>query len=62
MCQLAIGRVLRICSRPYQEGDEKAYWEARSVLLDCAPIALGRVPDDHRPNWVRDRNRGAQGE
>ena len=37
LARLAIGRLLRICSRPFQEGDVELYEEARSVLLHVSP-------------------------
>ena len=54
---LALGRLFRILSRPYQEGDDDEYMRCRSIVLDAheGPIS------DHRPNYVLDRNKGAQG-
>ena len=45
LCELAIGRILRLGSRPYQEGDIREYEDARAVLLEFAPIARQRPCD-----------------
>jgi len=56
--QLALGRIFRLLSRPFQEGDLEEYHRCRSIILDASP----EPQEDHRPNWVRDRLRGAQGD
>jgi hypothetical protein len=56
--QMALGRIFKLMSRPYQEGDIEQYEAARRVVLAYSeePI-VGWVPD-----YSRDRLRGAQGE
>lgn len=59
---LAIGRVLRLLSRPEQPGDVVAYHEARAAALDAAE-SLGRPTSaEYRPSWAQDRLRGAVGD
>ncbi len=43
--ELAIGRILRLGSRPFQEGDIELFDEARAVLLEAAAAlrAMGRL-------------------
>jgi hypothetical protein len=36
--QLAIGRLLRIGSRPYQEGDIEEFYRLRSVVMEASEI------------------------
>lgn len=58
---LALGRIFRLGSRPFQPGDIEQYENARRVIYaahDAAPFAVG---PDHNPNHTRDRNRGAAG-
>lgn len=57
LAQLALGRIFRILSRPFQEGDIEEYERCRAIVLD----ASDPIPD-HRPNYARDRNRGAAGD
>lgn len=57
LAQLAIGRLLRICSRPWQPGDDEEYALCRAIVLDSRERASG-----HAPNYARDRNRGAAGD
>jgi len=54
---LAIGRILRLGSRPEQPGDVAEYERCRSLIFD-----LVECPPDDRPNYARDWNRGAQGD
>jgi len=54
--QLAIGRLVRILSRPEQAGDVETYHHLRQIILDASP-----TPPDHAPSWARDRLNGAQG-
>lgn len=64
LMELAIGCILRLGSRPVQLGDIEHYETARMVILACAD-AKGDDPAryaDHRPNYARDRMRGAQGD
>jgi hypothetical protein len=57
--QLALGRIFLLGSRPTQPGDVEQYEAARAVVLAHFPADM---PIDHAPNWVRDRNKGAQGD
>lgn len=55
---LAIGRILRLASRPNQPGDVAEYERCRALILDlCAPVAPG-----YSPNYARDRLAGAAGD
>lgn len=53
--QLALGRILRLASRPSQEGDIAEYERCRKIFMDAAehqgfsarPISLGTL----RPGW-----------
>lgn len=56
--QLALGRIFRLMSRPAQPGDMAAYEAARALVLE----ASGEVAPPYRPNWIRDRGRGAGGD
>jgi hypothetical protein len=54
---LAIGRILRIMSRPALPGDVAEYERCRGLILDlCESVA------DYAPNFARDRLKGAQGD
>lgn len=55
--KLAFGRIMRMASRPTQPGDIADYERCRAILMTDAP---GFV--DVRPNYVRDRNKGAAGD
>ena len=55
--RLALGRIFLLLSRPTQPGDEAVYWACRDIILDCAPAQ----EEPWRPNWIRDRNKGAPG-
>jgi hypothetical protein len=55
---LAIGRILRIASRPFQEGDLEEYDRCRGIVLDASE----HVQAPYTPNYARDRNKGAQGD
>lgn len=58
---LAIGRLLRLMSRPEQPGDIEQYRMARSAALDAADrLALDTA--DRRPNYIAQRYSGAQGD
>jgi hypothetical protein len=56
--QLAIGRLLRMMSRPERPGDLDDYHACRSIILDASPVPV----EDYRPNYARDRRRGAAGQ
>jgi hypothetical protein len=57
LVSLAIGRLFRIMSRPYQEGDDAEYQRCRGIILDHAEGG-----EAWEPNWARDRLKGAQGD
>ena len=57
--RLALGRLFRVLSRPYREGDDDEYFRCRSIILDASE---GRPIDHYAHNWARDRNKGAQGQ
>jgi hypothetical protein len=59
--QLALGRLFRMLSRPWQPGDDAVFFKCRAIILDAADEA-GIVPKDDRVNWARDRLKGAQGD
>lgn len=55
---LAIGRILRMASRPTQPGDVAEYDRCRALILNlCQPVAAG-----YTPNYARDRLCGAAGD
>ena len=56
--QMALGRIFKIMSRPFQEGDVEQYEAARRVVLAFS----GDVTPDWVPDFGRDRLRGAQGD
>lgn len=60
LVELAIGRILRIMSRPHHLGDEAEYDRCRGIILDAAGIEGN--PVDDRPSWTRDRLKGAAGD
>ena len=59
--RLAMGRLLRMMTRPNQPGDDDDYHRCRAIILDAAE-AGGLDMKDNRPSWVRDRLKGAQGD
>lgn len=60
--RLAVGRLLRLGSRPEQPGDAAQFQACRSVALEAAEL-LGRdTSAGYRPSYVRDRNKGAAGD
>ena len=56
--QLALGRIFRLLSRPYQPGDVSQYEAARAAVLAHSPTPA----PDYTPNYARDWNRGALGD
>lgn len=54
---LAIGRIFRLASRPFQPGDIAEYDRCRGLILDQAA-----TPANTAPNYIRDRLCGAQGD
>ena len=61
VCQLAIGRILRLGSRPYQEGDIEEYERCRAIIMDAA-AGTDTEYVFYAPNWARDRRTGARGD
>lgn len=51
--QLALGRIFRLMSRPFEQGDAEQYETARRVILNSAE-AQGRVGCDYSHNLARD--------
>lgn len=58
---LAMGRIFKLGSRPTQPGDAAEYARCRNLILDLAEEE-GVDLSDHRPNYIRDRNKGAAGD
>jgi hypothetical protein len=58
LAHLALGRLFRIMSRPYQPGDDAEYGRVRGIILDASE---GITPA-YQPNYVRDRFAGALGD
>lgn len=58
LAELALGRLFRIGSRPFKEGDIAEYYRCRAIVLDAVEV----LPCDYRPNYARDRYRGAAGD
>lgn len=54
LMNLAIGRIFRLGSRPFQEGDIELYEEAKRVCLHAGEFLGLALPVDVRPNYVRD--------
>jgi hypothetical protein len=54
---LAIGRIFRLGSRPFQEGDIELYEEAKRVCLHAAEFLGLILPQDLRPNYAKDYKR-----
>ena len=55
---LALGRILRLASRPAQPGDVADYERCRVILLDT----LESAAPDYSPNYARDSRKGARGD
>jgi hypothetical protein len=56
--ELALGRILRMASRPSQPGDVEEYERCRAIILD---MSEAQAPG-WTPNYARDRKHGAQGD
>ena len=56
--ECAIGRILRMGSRPTQPGDIEEYNRCRGIVIDI----LGNVEEGYTPNYARDRLCGAAGD
>lgn len=59
--ELCIGRILHMGSRPEQPGDAADYLLCRNMVMDILDDPSQPFVDV-RPNWVRDRLKGAQGD
>lgn len=59
LSELALGRLGRLLSRPFKEGDVEQYEMVRAVIM--ALHDGNRLPD-YQPNYTRDRNKGAAGD
>jgi hypothetical protein len=57
LINLAIGRILRLGSRPTQPGDVEDYERCRAIIMEHAPAT-----NDYEVNWARDRLKGAAGD
>lgn len=54
---LALGRIMRLASRPAERGDIAEYERCRAIILDlCEP------KNEYEPNYARDRMLGAAGD
>ena len=62
LCQLALGRILRLASRPSAPGDVEQYERCRALMAEALDVLGFGPPSDDQPNWVRDRLRGVQGD
>lgn len=58
LVDLAIGRILRMGSRPTQPGDAEEYERCRAIIMEHAPPATA----DYEVSWARDRLKGAAGD
>lgn len=56
--ELALGRILRMASRPAQPGDVAEYERCRALIMDL----ITAPSQDYTPNYARDRFKGAQGD
>lgn len=55
---LALGRILRLASRPAEPGDAEEYERCRRMIVDIAPEGA----PGWSPEWARDRLHGAAGD
>lgn len=58
--ELAMGRIFGMMLRPGQAGDVAEYERCRKLIMDLA--GDGFTPSDSAHCYVRDRNKGAQGD
>jgi hypothetical protein len=57
--RMALGRIFRLGSRPTQPGDIEQYERCRAAIME----AIDPPPFvDTRPDWGRDRHKGAAGD
>ena len=57
--KLALGRIFRMMSRPFQQGDIEQYEAARNAFLTETPQP--EPPDHYQVNWARDRKLSCAG-
>lgn len=62
----ALGRILRMMTRPSRPGDEAEFDRCRAAVLDvlepaASPLGHSVVDGGGAPDYVRDRRRGASG-
>lgn len=60
--QLAMGRIFGMMQRPSQDGDVAEYERCRSLILNLVEGTPAGRHEDTSHCWVRDRNKGAQGD
>ena len=60
LVNLAIGRIFRLAARPTQPGDVQEYLRCRDLIRDTLDPHNTYV--DTRPNYIRDRLKGAAGD
>lgn len=62
LMSLSLGRIFRLLSRPFQEGDIEQYEMARAAFyrgLDMLKsLGLSTVKDNYQPNFARDYRKG----
>lgn len=56
---LALGRIFRMGARPTEPSDVEEYERCRAIILDAVEP---RLFVDTRPNYARDRLKGAAGD
>lgn len=55
--QMAIGRIIKMASRPFQEGDVQEFLRCRDIVMAFSPGFMA-----YAPNWAAERLNGAQGD
>lgn len=56
--KMALGRIFRLMSRPFETGDIEQYEQARAVIISVAQP----IEPDYTFNYARDRLKVAQGD
>lgn len=56
--ELALGRILRMGSRPTEPGDLQEYERCKWIILDAGEYLGIRNTPDYEPCYPRDRNKG----
>jgi hypothetical protein len=57
---MAMGRIFGMMTRPTQDGDLQEYQRCRNLILDLTEGTIDT--SDRSPCYIRDRNKGAQGD